>query len=266
MNMKLLLSVLMLTITFLSCKKEEVSEPLVDEVSTENATDELAHCTELPEQFIEDFSLFQQEIGITLTAHSECSYEKMNQRFRFKMAPHVEAGGKFFYQYKKRSEYNYSRDPYLTDWAAIPGLYRYDYANKIAYLYSNIDDSDPRVLMDFNKEVGDSVLLGNSFYGDIYFVIDAKEAEFFEEIPFPKMFGRISNPTIGGGQYEEAFVSPYYPNPIVIAHEFDYYLHHDWTESNFYDAFWFQHADGFDYKLKNAETEEVLSAFYGREC
>lgn len=244
-------------IAIFSCKKEEVQP---QELTYESTTE-----VEGDERFEDVFSTYHALKSIKITSHSSCSRSYIHQNFAYKMTPSIASGAKYFYKIHKKSEYDYVEGSHEINWTETDGFYRYDFGNKMAYHYADTSDISPLVLMDFNLSAGDSIILSESFFfGNIYFKIDEKETHTIDGQNYPAFRGHLVTNSSFYHDNSALLIAPYYPNPILIDHDFDFYLNHDWNEDNFGNslyAFGPTHADGFVYSLKNTITDSIVTSY-----
>lgn len=250
--MRNLVIYLIVPFLFLSCKKDEVViEPTAEE-----------RCAECVESFVDEFSAYEASFNVAIRGHAYCGISTIYQNFYFKKEPHSEVDGKFFYKTMKKTVYDYTFGAYEVDWTPTDGYFRYDYEAKIAYQYVSLEDVSPLVLMDFNRSVGDSILLDNSSdKGEVYVVVTDISEIFIDGIPYPKM---IVDLVESSSQMKTCVLTPYYPNPIIFDNELAFYFTHDWDESNLSDYYHYEavYATYFSFQLRNISSEAVLSDAY----
>jgi hypothetical protein len=249
--MKIIIT-LFIGLTILSCRKDEViliNLP-IEEIEQPK------------EQFIDAFSNYTAEQEITINSHPEGDgpVYSITQKFNYKMYPSVEQGGNFLYKITKYSQYLYDNNPYTISGTEIMGYYRYDFKNKISYHYNSIEDQNPRIVLDFNVNIGDTIILDYNSYANtpIQFVVEEVGNELIDEILLPKISGYyIRNYELPNQTNYHTSITPIFPNLFFIDNNFNYYLHHDWQHSNFNytyaggDTF----AEFYKYTLKNIYNE-----------
>lgn len=265
----LLLFVLLISIV--SCQKEEELIEFVQSPSSEAI-----------ERHERVFSDFQAEIEVSIGSQQMPGQEGISQSFKYRMLPYSSVDGAFFYKVIRKSQYHYVNGAHEVDWEETDGLYRYDYQKKLALHYEDVRDTSPEILMDFNLNLGDEFLLSassNADFGDIYFVVDSIAEMQIDAQVYPQFYGHLkSNASNNGCGFDGKYLGydlwlnyvkntlmlcPYYPNPIQIDQNFDYYLKHDWTPENLGgENRSGVHANNFKYILR--ETGHQIAKSYYR--
>ncbi|NOQ72982.1 MAG: hypothetical protein GQ574_13315 [Crocinitomix sp.] len=213
MKLTYLLSII-LFISIISCDKE-IDAPIEIE---ETATDETS-CDTCTERFMESFSTVSAKTRLTIVNQGFTSRNTISQVFNYKLTPAAEADGAYFYKIQRKVKCYYDIGAYEIDFEDSPGFYRYDYENRKAYHYANLTDESPVLLMDFNHEIGDSIVIGERAGEPIVFVVFEKETFLLDGYPMPKLKGHISVQTLDCYADEdlienETVLTPYYPNPV----------------------------------------------------
>jgi hypothetical protein len=168
-----------LILIIFSCKKENISK--IEEDS------------KLKEKFITEFTNYQTEIEFNFaTWNGVCGSYHSCQKHRLRLIPGIESGDKYFYSIEKSALFLGQIPCYdtllYTQWQQIQGYYRYSFEEKRG-LYQDINDLNPKVLMDFNCQVGDTIIMDESSFTSI--IVTSISSVTIQNIDFPKIIGRV---------------------------------------------------------------------------
>ena len=172
-----LVSILILVL--FSCKKESISK--IEEVP-------------IKEKFISEFTNYQTQIHFDFhSSDGVCNLFYSNQKHKLRLIPGIESGDKYFYSIEKSALFigpSPCSDTVLnTPWQQIDGYYRYSFDEKKALYYQDVNDLNPKVLMDFNCHVGDTIIMDQSSF--ISIIVTSISSETIQNIVFPKIIGRV---------------------------------------------------------------------------
>lgn len=252
--------IIILSVTFLlACKKESVEPPIPEKLETEAQKEQIIHAVEN----------YEWGIRVGIVDRGLSTFYNYHQEFNFRLKPGFMHENKAFYNYQKKSEYSFPNDDDLENWTDIPGLYRYDFDNKISYLYADVNDANPKILMDFNRKIGDTILIEDKVNVvlanapvDIFFVVKRVLKKEIDGVVLPALEGAFctSHPDIIEPRFaDDIFIYPLYPNPIIIDGSFQDYTSYDWdAELGRLDLI---KALSYEYRLKYVPTDFVIQSF-----
>lgn len=247
---------ILLVFTLINCQKEDLKSPALNPVED----------TSQHEKEMRAFCQFESRIEIGITAHGLCCYEGISQLYRFRFEPYSFVGDKFFYKIKKRIEHKYYNGPQVFDWTDSEGLYRYDFANKKSYYYSDTNDTSPELVMDFLLDSGDVFPIEPIMF-DLHFNVTSRDTFMVDGIIFPMLHGFISTNAEQDAKLHIT-LTPYYPNPIFMEYSLmDFGTNTNWHYTNFSGSCTHHyHVDKFWFSCWNVVDSSESSFTYFTDC
>ncbi len=209
---------LLVMLSFLfSCQKEIPETPFPD--------------TDLSEEcFIAEFPQFEQRFVYKIHGYAPCGGAEAFQSVYFRMLEGYQEGSAYYYYIQTRQHYSdlHMLDSCTARWED-KGLYRYDFEQQTATVFTGPALSDSHVVFDFSKQVGDTILLDSS--RNVRFVIDQKSTRLLSGVLLPIVSGRIvgidkqvSHPLHFGSMGQQSIeITPYTPNPVYFYQDFAAY-------------------------------------------
>ncbi len=244
MIMKLLFPLALLFLV-LSCDKD-------DDIIMQDKPQESV----VEETYTPDFQEKETQLRVSIKTSAGIGQPTtMSQYFNFKLGKGFSENGQYFYELCKKSDYKYIEGAKSFPWTETELLYRYDYTNQKSYFYEGVNDPDPKLLMNFDLELCDTILLDSSLkYKHIYFVLTGK-SDFMtsDQKILPSLTGDI---LINQGYKTTITLTPLNPSPLFIEHQPEYYLDHDWTKANF--GGWLNTYNFVDYLYITSEENELF--------
>ncbi len=206
---------LFLLLIIFSCKKKEIS-PLEESIS------------ESLELFNSDFTQFERSYTSYYRLFFACGEGEYFRNIHCKLGQGFYLNNQYYYSIFTKWE-EYSRNSlssstfYKTgDWEIQNKQYRYDPITKIAYLITNNDVNHPKILFDFNCNVGNTILLDSVFQIQLK-VTSIQNETLSGSNAFPVIRGKIvrffynstqtPNGTVHPFSEGEVIVSPFLPHP-----------------------------------------------------
>ncbi|MEX1002415.1 MAG: hypothetical protein WDZ35_09915 [Crocinitomicaceae bacterium] len=260
-------------ITLLSCKKEEVIEPEQGQIFTNKNVGKERHEPK--------FGDYESELKIQLGSANSCNnpHSFISIAYHYKLEEGVMNNENYFYHLYRKTDYLYPNNYQVQEWHNTGILYRYDYQNKKAYIYSSLNDPSPKLLMDFNLEVGDQIEIPES---GSKFNVDSVGSELINGQQYPLLYGHLiiepyekrSGPSNAPYNIRENHsqwyenvkssiqLSPYYPNPLYFDHTMDYYWSHDWSFNDFEGGIYLPYHFGFQFRLKSISQGSEVNDYY----
>jgi hypothetical protein len=191
--------VFMLILVLFSCKKESINK--IEEIPVK-------------EKFISEFTNYQTQLDFHFKSwNGGCGSIDSYQTYKLRLKAGFETGEKYFYAIETSSLFTGPCFLLNTPWTQIDGYYRYSFDEKKALYYQDINDQNPKVLMDFNCQVGDTIVMDQSSFTSI--IVTSISSETIQNIVFPKIIGRVVSISKTGQPNPEFKPSDANPNKLL---------------------------------------------------
>jgi len=236
----LLFSTLICSVLLFSCQKEKIETGTAENYRPE-IVDPSFYNTEI------EMGSRLSDIGPARGLGFYGFAHKCEWKLKYKLAEGIVVDKKVFYPIRKKWEVNYLYGEYdgygpvneLDKWthqmnySPTYRYYRYNNFEKKSYIYNGLDDSNPRLIMDFNLVWEDEYVVDMDH--GIYFVVDFVSSFKNNGVEYPLILGHYKFENASHGQIsyglqpkDQFHLSPFNPNPYHMMEDFVSIYHHDW--------------------------------------
>lgn len=220
---------LIIVLMLFSCRKE--TNPNIEKA-------------QVNEKFISEFTNYQTQLDFHfITWDGGCGSINSYQTYKLRLKAGFETGEKYFYAIETSTLFTGPCFVLNTPWRQIEGYYRYSFVEKKAFYYTGIHDSNPKVLMDFNCQVGDTVVMDQASFTSI--IVTSVSSETIQNIVFPKIIGRVVSisktgqpnpefdPSKDASHSKLLALTPFSCNPFWYGFNLNDILHDGWYPPGF---------------------------------
>ncbi len=222
---------LIIVLILFSCRKE--SNPNIEK-------------TQVNEKYISEFTNYQTQLDLHFQSVQIAGFNLLinsYQTYKLRLKEGFQSGGKYFYAIETTTLFTGPCFLLSPPWSQIDGYFRYSFDDKKALYYSDTSDSNPKVLMDFNCQVGDTIVMDQSSFTSI--IVTSVSTETIQNIVFPKIIGRVVSisktgqpnpefdPSKDASHSKLLALTPFSCNPFWYGFNLNDILHDGWNPPGF---------------------------------
>lgn len=237
MKTKVLLFIFSILFIFTSCRKDE-TEPIMIDDSTAESINPKMYETEI--SYTKNIVYFKDNRGGDMYYGVKSDYTwQVHYRFAegesyrdlvfYPIEKSWKVKGVFYESQNSVPGDTVGQWNHEQNWCAMDCFYRYDESTLNSYIYSSIADKNPRLIMNFNLEIGDTWIFDNE--KNIGIKVLDKFSVSSNGLIYPALKVKFykQNESMKFYSYKDILLTPLNPNPALIGADLDKFWTPDWS-------------------------------------